>query len=37
MKMENSVTAHQAGTVTGLTVRPGTCITHGTVLCRIIP
>jgi acetyl-CoA/propionyl-CoA carboxylase biotin carboxyl carrier protein len=37
MKMENPVIAHQAGTVTGLTVRPGTSVTHGTVLCRITP
>jgi acetyl-CoA/propionyl-CoA carboxylase, biotin carboxylase, biotin carboxyl carrier protein len=37
MKMENPVTAHQAGTVTALTVRPGTPVTQGTPLCRIIP
>jgi acetyl-CoA/propionyl-CoA carboxylase biotin carboxyl carrier protein len=37
MKMENPVTAHQAGTVTGLTVQPGTPVTHGTLLCTITP
>jgi acetyl-CoA/propionyl-CoA carboxylase biotin carboxyl carrier protein len=37
MKMENPVTAHQAGTVTGLTVQPGTSVTLGTLLCRITP
>jgi acetyl-CoA/propionyl-CoA carboxylase biotin carboxyl carrier protein len=35
MKMENPVTAHQAGTVSGLTVQPGTPVTHGTLLCTI--
>ncbi len=35
MKMENPVTAHQAGTVTGLTAQPGTPVTQGTVLCTI--
>jgi acetyl-CoA/propionyl-CoA carboxylase biotin carboxyl carrier protein len=37
MKMENSVTAHQAGTVTGLTAQAGTSITQGAVLCQITP
>ncbi|MDQ4092832.1 MAG: biotin/lipoyl-binding protein [Actinomycetota bacterium] len=37
MKMENSVTAHQAGTVTGLTAKAGTPITQGAVLCQITP
>jgi acetyl-CoA/propionyl-CoA carboxylase biotin carboxyl carrier protein len=37
MKMENPVTAHQAGTVSGLTVQPGTPVTHGTLLCTITP
>ncbi|HJT03721.1 MAG TPA: biotin carboxylase N-terminal domain-containing protein [Pseudonocardiaceae bacterium] len=37
MKMENPVTAHQAGTVTALTVQPGTPVTHGTLLCTIAP
>ncbi|MDQ4020985.1 MAG: ATP-grasp domain-containing protein [Actinomycetota bacterium] len=37
MKMENSVTAHQTGTVTGLTAQAGTSITQGAVLCQITP
>ncbi|HEX6401928.1 MAG TPA: biotin carboxylase N-terminal domain-containing protein [Pseudonocardiaceae bacterium] len=37
MKMENPVTAHQSGTVTALTVQPGTSVTHGTLLCTITP
>ncbi len=37
MKMENPVTAHQAGTVTALTAQPGTPITQGTILCKITP
>lgn len=37
MKMENPVTAHQAGTVTALTVQSGTSVTQGTVLCQITP
>ncbi|MBH0121167.1 acetyl/propionyl/methylcrotonyl-CoA carboxylase subunit alpha, partial [Rhodococcus sp. CX] len=32
MKMENPVTAHKAGVVTGLAVEPGAAITQGTVL-----
>jgi acetyl-CoA/propionyl-CoA carboxylase biotin carboxyl carrier protein len=36
MKMENPVTAHQAGTVTALTAQPGTPINQGTQLCKII-
>ena len=35
MKMENPVTAHLAGTVTGLTVQPGDTAAAGTVLCSI--
>jgi len=35
MKMENPVTAHQAGTVTALTVQPGSPVTHGALLCTI--
>ena len=35
MKMENRVTAHTAGTVTGLTTRAGASVTPGTVLCKI--
>jgi acetyl-CoA/propionyl-CoA carboxylase biotin carboxyl carrier protein len=37
MKMENPVTAHKTGTITDLTVQPGTSVTQGTILCRIIP
>ena len=37
MKMENPVTAHQAGTVTALTVQPGSPVTHGALLCTITP
>jgi len=37
MKMENPVTAHQAGTVTALTVQPGSPVTLGTLLCTITP
>ncbi len=33
MKMENPVTAHKDGTVTGLTAEPGTPVTQGAVLC----
>jgi acetyl-CoA/propionyl-CoA carboxylase, biotin carboxylase, biotin carboxyl carrier protein len=35
--MENPVTAHQAGTVTALTVQPGNPVTQGTLLCTITP
>jgi len=35
MKMENPVTAHKAGTVTGLAVASGVTVTQGTVLCEI--
>jgi acetyl-CoA/propionyl-CoA carboxylase biotin carboxyl carrier protein len=35
MKMENPVTAHKAGTVTGLSAAPGNSITQGTVICEI--
>ncbi|MGH3766841.1 MAG: acetyl/propionyl/methylcrotonyl-CoA carboxylase subunit alpha [Pseudonocardiaceae bacterium] len=37
MKMENPVTAHQAGTITALTAQPGTPVTQGTLLCKITP
>ncbi|HEX3778242.1 MAG TPA: acetyl/propionyl/methylcrotonyl-CoA carboxylase subunit alpha [Pseudonocardiaceae bacterium] len=35
MKMENPVSAHKAGTVTGLAVSPGDAVTQGTVLLEI--
>ncbi|MBY4403808.1 acetyl/propionyl/methylcrotonyl-CoA carboxylase subunit alpha [Rhodococcus fascians] len=35
MKMENPVTAHKAGTITGLSVTAGDAITQGTVLAEI--
>jgi acetyl-CoA/propionyl-CoA carboxylase biotin carboxyl carrier protein len=35
MKMENPVTAHRAGTVTGLSAAPGSTVTQGTVLCEL--
>lgn len=36
MKMENPVTAHKDGTITGLAVEAGAAITQGTVLAEII-
>lgn len=35
MKMENPVTAHKAGTVTGLTAEQGSSVAQGTVFCEI--
>jgi len=35
MKMENPVTAHKAGTVTGLSVSTGETVTQGSVLCEL--
>jgi acetyl-CoA/propionyl-CoA carboxylase biotin carboxyl carrier protein len=35
MKMENPVTAHKAGTVTGLAVAAGETVNQGSVLCEI--
>ena len=35
MKMENPVTAHKDGTVTGLTAEPGGSVSQGTVICEI--
>jgi acetyl-CoA/propionyl-CoA carboxylase biotin carboxyl carrier protein len=35
MKMENPVTAHKAGTVTGLSATAGSSVAQGTVLCEI--
>jgi acetyl-CoA/propionyl-CoA carboxylase biotin carboxyl carrier protein len=35
MKMEQPLTAHKAGTVTGLEATVGTTVPTGTVLCQI--
>ncbi len=35
MKMENPVTAHKDGTITGLSAEPGASVTQGTVICEI--
>jgi len=35
MKMENPVTAHKDGTVTGLSVQPGAPVSQGAVLCEL--
>jgi acetyl-CoA/propionyl-CoA carboxylase, biotin carboxylase, biotin carboxyl carrier protein len=35
MKMENPVTAHKAGTVTGLTAEPGSPVIQGAILCEL--
>jgi len=35
MKMEQPITAHKAGVVTGLTATPGAIVIAGTVLCKI--
>ena len=35
MKMENPVTAHKSGTVTGLAASSGSTVTQGTVLCEL--
>jgi len=35
MKMENPVTAHKDGTITGLAAEPGSSVGQGTVLCEI--
>ena len=35
MKMENPVTAHKDGVITGLNAEPGSAITQGTVICEI--
>jgi acetyl-CoA/propionyl-CoA carboxylase biotin carboxyl carrier protein len=35
MKMENPVTAHKNGTVTGLTAQPGNSLAQGTALCEL--
>ena len=35
MKMEQPLTAHRAGTVTGLTAEVGATVTPGAVICEI--
>ena len=35
MKMEQPLTAHKAGTVTGLTVTVGQTVAAGTVICQL--
>ena len=35
MKMENPVTAHKSGTVSGLSAQPGESVSQGTTLCQI--
>ncbi|TWP33415.1 biotin/lipoyl-containing protein, partial [Leekyejoonella antrihumi] len=35
MKMEQPITAHKAGTITGLTAQVGQTVTAGTVLAEI--
>ncbi|WP_232663918.1 acetyl/propionyl/methylcrotonyl-CoA carboxylase subunit alpha [Pseudonocardia sp. TRM90224] len=35
MKMENPVTAHKDGTITGLTAEQGSSVSQGTVICEI--
>ncbi|HEX6935956.1 MAG TPA: biotin/lipoyl-containing protein, partial [Actinomycetes bacterium] len=35
MKMEQPLTAHKSGTVTGLTAEVGATVTNGAVICEI--
>jgi len=35
MKMEQPITAHKAGTITGLNAQPGAVVTSGAVICEI--
>jgi acetyl-CoA/propionyl-CoA carboxylase biotin carboxyl carrier protein len=35
MKMENPVTAHKSGTITGLSAAQGGSVSQGTVICEI--
>lgn len=37
MKMENPIMAHQDGVIKNLSVEPGTTVTPGTELCKILP
>jgi acetyl-CoA/propionyl-CoA carboxylase biotin carboxyl carrier protein len=36
MKMENELTAHRAGVVTGLAVEPGQAVSNGQVVCTVV-
>ncbi len=36
MKMENPVTAHKAGTISGLTAEQGAGVNSGAVICEIL-
>ena len=36
MKMEQPITAHRSGTITGLTADPGSSVSAGAALCRIV-
>jgi len=35
MKMENEITAHRDGVITGLSVAPGQAVTTGQVICVV--
>jgi acetyl-CoA/propionyl-CoA carboxylase biotin carboxyl carrier protein len=35
MKMENPVTAHKGGTITGMSAAQGSSVSQGTVICEI--
>jgi acetyl-CoA/propionyl-CoA carboxylase biotin carboxyl carrier protein len=35
MKMENEITAHRAGVITGLSVAPGQAVTTGQIICVV--
>jgi acetyl-CoA/propionyl-CoA carboxylase biotin carboxyl carrier protein len=36
MKMEQPLTAHRAGTITGLSAPVGSTVTSGSILCEIV-
>ncbi|MCU1664585.1 MAG: Biotin carboxylase Pyruvate carboxylase, partial [Pseudonocardia sp.] len=35
MKMENPVTAHKDGTITGLSAKTGSSVSQGSIICEI--
>jgi acetyl-CoA/propionyl-CoA carboxylase biotin carboxyl carrier protein len=35
MKMEQPLVAHRAGTITGLSARPGSAVSAGSLICEI--